>query len=117
MYLVGLHIYYKTIHGPYNVKTENVLWDINSKEFKHLPYNLDVALGVLIPFELLKESVGCQKAKQEPTLQLLLWTCSQLYEALALIKKKKCTWNFRAVVWSEPKFIEFSKQTSEIVCP
>ena len=23
MYLVGLHIYYKMIHGPYNIETES----------------------------------------------------------------------------------------------
>jgi hypothetical protein len=55
----------------------NVLWEINEEVFVHLPYNLNIALGTLIPFELLKESVGCQKAGQEPTTQLLLWTCRQ----------------------------------------
>jgi hypothetical protein len=55
----------------------NVLWEMKEEVFIHLPYNLNIALGTLIPFELLKESVGCQKAGQEPTPQLLLWTCSQ----------------------------------------
>ena len=66
-------------------KTHNVLWEINLEVFIHLPYNLDIALGTLIPFELLKESVGCQKSGQEPTPHLLLWACRQ--QALNEFKK------------------------------
>jgi hypothetical protein len=38
--------------------TQIMSWEINSEVFIYLPYNLDIALGTLIPFELLKESVG-----------------------------------------------------------
>ena len=34
MYLVGLHIYHKTIHGPYNIKFSQHVMNFHSKNVK-----------------------------------------------------------------------------------
>ena len=39
MYLVGLHIYYKMIHGPYNVKLK---WDLDIQYLGELTYLMKV---------------------------------------------------------------------------
>jgi hypothetical protein len=45
---------------------------MNWEGFIHLFYNLEMAVRVLIPFELLKECGGYQKVWQEPAQQRLV---------------------------------------------
>ena len=46
MYLVGLHIYYKMIHGPYNVKFVYLVGLHIYYKMIHGPYNIKLIRGI-----------------------------------------------------------------------
>ena len=86
MYLVGLHIYYKIIHGPYNIKSVNLVGLHIYYKIIHNLHNVKSVylVGLHIYYKMIH---GPYNVKYNLTLLTAYCIKSTVYSCFPVIKK------------------------------